>query len=160
MSHNAPKQKDLTIERLSELLDYDSVTGALTWTQDRGGNAKKGCAAGYSGKKYRQIRIDGRSYRAHHLAWFAHYKRWPVTEIDHIDGNGDNNRIVNLRLVTTWQQAINKKRSKRNISGFTGVVWDKDRRKWVAQIQLANKQHRLLGRFATKEEAVTAPQSC
>jgi len=48
-----------------------------------------------------------------------------------------------------------RKRNRNNTSGYTGVHWDKERGKWVAQIMPARKSH-LIGRFDRKSEAIRA----
>jgi hypothetical protein len=72
--------------------------------------------------------------------------------VDHIDGDGLNNRRANLRAVTTQQNAFNQRAAKGNTSGFKGVTWIKQGKKWQASIKL-NGKSRHLGRFATAEEA-------
>jgi hypothetical protein len=42
-----------------------------------------------------------------------------------------------------------------NTSGITGVVWNKGKQKWVAQIQYKNKM-RYLGGFINKDDAIYA----
>jgi len=46
-----------------------------------------------------------------------------VPRIDHINGNGLDNRRANLRQATHTQNMQNRKRSKSNRSGFKGVYW-------------------------------------
>jgi hypothetical protein len=76
--------------------------------------------------------------------------------VDHIDGNKLDNRRNNLRLCTSGENLMNSKgQSRRVYSKFKGVTWDKARSKWVAQIQ-AEKRHKMLGRFATEEQAAIA----
>lgn len=75
--------------------------------------------------------------------------------VDHIDGNGLNNRRCNLRLATNAQNAYNQKKRSDNASGFKGVSFDKSRNKWIAQI-MVNYKHIHLGRFETPEEAYRA----
>ncbi len=42
-----------------------------------------------------------------------------------------------------------------NTSGHTGVVWDKSRNKWIAEIRFKNKRY-YLGRYEKKEDAIKA----
>lgn len=76
--------------------------------------------------------------------------------IDHIDGNGLNNRRSNLRFVTLSENAMNSRVSKNNKSGFKGVVFYKKNNKWSALIRPPGKKQLYLGLFETKEEAARA----
>lgn len=82
----------------------------------------------------------------------------PIPEghvVDHIDGNGLNNRRKNLRVVSVEQNARNSSLSKRNTSGYKGVYFQKALGKWGAKICRKGKQN-FLGYFGTPEEAYTA----
>jgi hypothetical protein len=76
-------------------------------------------------------------------------------EIDHIDGNGLNNRKSNLRLATHCENNRNRKINKNNTSGFKGVTWDNKTAKWRAKIML-NYVTRSLGYFDTPAAAYAA----
>lgn len=76
-------------------------------------------------------------------------------EVDHINGNGLDNRRSNLRLATSSQNKHNTGPRKNSTSGFKGVTWDKANSKWQAQITLHGKVKKL-GRFPTPEEAYEA----
>jgi hypothetical protein len=76
-------------------------------------------------------------------------------QIDHLDGNGLNNTIENLRIATPTQNCINKQ-CKRSITGYRGVY--KECNKFKAQIQY-NKKSYYLGLFNTPEEAAYAYDS-
>ena len=146
---------ELTKERVDELLSYDPETGVLTWRVNRGRvrvGAEAGCPDG-SGR--RLIGIDGRLYKAHRIAWLITHGEFPPEEIDHIDGRPSNNRISNLRAVTSRENGRNLARSRNNVSGITGVYWCKKREKWVAQICIDSKT-RHLGRFDSFDDAVAA----
>ena len=75
--------------------------------------------------------------------------------VDHIDGDGLNNRRTNLRIVTNSQNQQNRKFNSGNKSGFKGVFLDRKRGQWVAQIK-ANGQTIYLGRFHALAEAADA----
>lgn len=77
------------------------------------------------------------------------------TMVDHINGNGLDNRKENLRVVTNSQNLMNRGKNKNNTSGYKGVLWDKVRNKWIALIGFNNKNI-YLGRFFTKNEAAFA----
>lgn len=79
--------------------------------------------------------------------------------IDHIDGNGLNNCKSNLRHCTNKENRRNNPNGyKNNSSGFTGVGWDKEKRKWCAWISVDGKLTRI-GRFKTQSDAVAARKS-
>lgn len=147
-----------TVERVRELLDYDPVTGALRWRVTRG-PARAGMVAGNinSGLRggYRVVMVDGKSCRAHRIAWAIYYGEHPVKDIDHIDGNRSNNAISNLRLATQSQNNANMRLFKNSTSGVKGVTWDKRRNCWRAHIVFEGKQ-RHLGRYPSREQAAAA----
>lgn len=76
-------------------------------------------------------------------------------EVDHIDGNGLNNRRANLRIATRSENARNTGLNARNSSGRKGVSWCKRTRRWVAFIQHCGST-RFLGRFFEIDEAAAA----
>ena len=72
--------------------------------------------------------------------------------------NKANIRAIDNGLVDgTKISAISKSRkiNKNNTSGYIGVSYSKDKKKWVAQITFQRKNH-LIGRFNTKREAIKA----
>ncbi len=73
--------------------------------------------------------------------------------VDHIDGDGLNNRRNNLRPATDEQNKRNRRISKNNTSGYKGVFLDRGR--WRACIDEHGRRH-YLGYFATAEEAARA----
>ena len=87
--------------KLQEMLSYSSKTGVFKWKINRKGSRGIGSEAGYvnthykTGKKYIFIHTLGRQWRAHRLAWLFHYGKLPSYQIDHINGNGTDNRIAN-----------------------------------------------------------------
>lgn len=141
------------IERANQLLDYDETTGVLRWRVTRGRQAKAGDIAGTIIQGRRYVKICGRSYLAHRLIFAIKTGRLPSGEIDHIDGNPDNNAWCNLRECTHSQNGQNRKVSKANKSGLIGV--SKHGNGWQATI-CVNKVYRHLGRFKTPEEAHAA----
>ena len=61
-------------------------------------------------------------------------------KVDHINGNGLDNRKSNLRLATTSQNNCNCGIQSNNTSGFKGVCWKKQTKKWMAKIVKNGKQ--------------------
>ena len=75
--------------------------------------------------------------------------------VDHINGDKLDNRKENLRLCTKSQNMMNRDKTINNTSGFKGVYFRKDTKKWGAQIKL-NYKNISLGSYNTKEDAVKA----
>lgn len=128
------------LDRVNELLSYDPLTGIWTWRVDRARTAKAGDQAGClekggRGAGYIRIMIDGRSYRAHILAWFRMTGEWPAFRLDHKNVVRSDNKWDNIRPAPSWHNNANKPIDKRNTSGFKGVSYDKKRRKFVAYIR-------------------------
>ena len=77
--------------------------------------------------------------------------------VDHVNGNGLDNRLCNLRFCTRGENCRNqvKRRHKKTSSKFKGVTWDKNRKKWSAQIMFKRKRYHL-GRFKSQVAAAKA----
>ncbi len=75
--------------------------------------------------------------------------------IDHISGDGLDNRRSNIRCCTRNQNAINRRININNLSGFKGVSWYKAAKKWRAQIQFKNIVYHL-GCFEKRIDAARA----
>lgn len=76
-------------------------------------------------------------------------------EVDHIDRNPLNNQRNNLRLADRSQQRANQSISKSNTSGVKGVIFDKSRNKYRAEVCMYGKRY-YLGRFDNIIEAANA----
>jgi hypothetical protein len=76
-------------------------------------------------------------------------------QVDHRDGDGLNCRRNNLRLATNSQNACNGRTPATNTSGYKGVTWNKNKRKWTACIKLDGKA-RNLGLFHDPADAASA----
>jgi hypothetical protein len=148
----------ITAERLRELLDYDPETGVFTWRTSRSRNAKAGEEAGYNqiahtGRLYRVIKIDGKSMKAHRLAWLHVHGIIPSGDLDHIDGNGLNNSLSNLRQASRAQNGANRGLNANNTSGAKGVL--RSANKWRARIVVSGKLKHL-GYFRSSADAAEA----
>ncbi len=76
-------------------------------------------------------------------------------QVDHINHNGLDNTRANLRVCTHAQNQHNLSFKSNNSSGYKGVDWKKDKRKWRAKISLGgNPKH--IGYFACPIEAAQA----
>jgi len=75
--------------------------------------------------------------------------------IDHANRKPLDNRRNNLRLATRAQNCFNRTLSSRNTSGYKGVQWRTDRRKWKTII-IHNAKVISIGTFKSKIEAARA----
>jgi len=116
--------------------------------------------------KWHSRRVGYTRYVTHTSGYKDTYKKTPlhrfilgITDpslvVDHINGNGLDNRKANLRICTQAQNTINKRMQKNNTSGFKGVTWHYKNRKWMAQITYQGK-HKYIGTYSSKDEAYEA----
>lgn len=143
------------LERLNEVLKYDSSTGIFVWRVSRG-TKMSGRSAGNKFKDgYVRVGIDGQLYAAHRLAWLMHYGCEPPLDahVDHINNVRSDNRISNLRIANPAQNKCNSLTRSDNKAGIKGVRLRHNR--WEARIFI-NKRHISIGWFLTAEEARAA----
>lgn len=80
----------------------------------------------------------------------------PDSFTDHIDHNGFNNMLSNLRLATRSENGRNQiKQNRKTSSQYKGVHWCTTTRKWAAQIGL-NGTRKNLGLFPPDHEHMAA----
>ncbi len=77
--------------------------------------------------------------------------------VDHIDGNRLNNTDFNLRFATNQENAFNSSMQSNNTTGVKGIYWNKEMKKWRAQIMINGKTYHL-GYFDDLEDAKKARQ--
>lgn len=146
----------ITQEKLKSILHYDPETGLWTWLVTRGRLAKKGQRAGFiSAERYWIIKVSGKSYKGHRLAWFYMTGRWPPFDTDHIDLCRSNNVWSNLREATRAQNQMNGPIRADNTSGVKGAHWHKRDRVWLASIAAEGRKIHL-GTFRRVEDAHAA----
>ena len=155
------KEEKPTQEWLKQILNYDPETGLFVWkvgkgpVKDRIGTVAGCVHENHSGKKYIRIHIDGKQYSAHRLAWLYMTGKYPEDQVDHEDGNGENNRFSNLCEATNASNAKNRRLRSDNPTGVAGVRFDKQRKRFVAFIKAEGK-NKFIGRYKTLEEAAKA----
>ncbi len=147
----------LTQARLKELVEYDKDSGIFRWKERTSNRIKVGDVVGNVSPKlgYVDTKILGVRYYAHRLAWFYMMGEWPEEEIDHINHIRNDNRWCNLRSVSKAENGRNAAIKSNNVSGVTGVSWDKIIRKWQAFIMISGKGIKL-GHYKNKDNAITA----
>ena len=144
---------------IRQLLKYDPLTGEFTRQKSsRNGRWKKGSKVGRllsnnCGKNYICTNINGGDYLLHRLAFLYMTGEFPSHQVDHINGDGTDNRWINLRAVTHRENSMNTKRRIDNKSGVCGVSWDKSRKKWTARIKAYDGRYLYLGRFSNINDA-------
>jgi hypothetical protein len=146
------KEQALTYALLHELFDYDSVAGGLVWRINKN-RARIGMRAGWVDQLgYRSVGINKRRYKEHRLVW-AWHGRAEEKELDHINGDSQDNRIENLRRATRAENMWNTGVRKDNRAGVKGIGFKRGR--WRARLQV-NKKPVHVGTFDTREEAEAA----
>lgn len=165
----------ITQKYLKECFEYDPDSGDLIWKErplehfkskhaqavsnkKTKGNIVKSKHPNGRGKNYLKVgfsTLQGKkSLLVHRIIWMIVYGEWPEF-IDHINGNGTDNRLSNLRSVSMEENNRNIRKLKTNTTGSTGVYENKISNKWVAMIWNGNKQINL-GTYKTKAEALAA----
>ena len=148
----------MDVALISSFLVYDPETGMITRRVRTSSRTYVGQVAGRvltgkSGKAYRVICVISKDCYAHRLAFVLMTGAWPVGEVDHINGDGLDNRWANLRDVPHADNMRNLRKHTSNTSGHTGVSWHKNSQRWRARITI-NGKYRTLGYFRSIDEAV------
>ena len=168
---------ELTAEIVRDLLDYNPNTGDLFWKERpakyfknevdaRKWNpryaGKKAFTCTLRNKKYgtlesKQGSIFNKKYYAHRIIWLHYYGCWPKDQIDHINHDPTDNRIINLREVSAFENQKNRTLQTNSTTGYNGVLWDKHNNKYRARIKV-NYKIIHLGSYDNLEEAIEARQ--
>jgi hypothetical protein len=116
-------------------------------------NKRKWCLDVGGGYAMRRTSKNGKAYNIRmHVQVLGTPKSM---DTDHINRNKLDNRRSNLRAVSRSKNMHNVGIWKHNTSGQHGVTWIKERKKWMAQIQV-NKKHIYLGLYREISDAVNA----
>lgn len=133
---------------LHERFLYSKETGLVTYRKSKG-TAKAGDLAGYVNHRgYKKVCIDGEHYFMHRIIWKMTHGADACGEIDHINRNRKDNRLENLRDVTSKENQLN--REKPRGSEFVGVYYNPSKNKWQARIDVH------IGWFDKPEDAMGA----
>lgn len=152
------KKSGLTLKKLKSLVKYDPKTGAFT----RINSAHKwriGRPATHltANRKYVGVHLGNKTYIASRLAWFYMTGKWPIEEVDHINGDPLDNRWVNLRQADRMENIHNRGKNKApTTSKYIGVHWKAKNRVWVASIAVGGGTTVHLGCFSSEGEAARA----
>lgn len=149
----------IDLEYLRSRLAYDPVEGLLHWRAHPNLPAKwNGRFAGEEAftaisNGYRVGRLDGVKYYAHRLIFALAHGVWPE-QVDHINHDRLDNRLLNLRAASPALNSRNQPLGPRNTSGVIGVGLRKSGR-WCARLK-AGDQNLYLGTFDSRTEAASA----
>lgn len=142
-------------KELHDLLSYDEETGVFRWKKSRSQRVKVGNEVGsWDLYGYKTVRLDGRSYKLHRLAWFYVFGVWPAGDIDHMNGIRSDNRLSNLRDVPRKTNLENQTKvtARPTETGLIGAYYDKAKNVFYSRISQFNKSI-YLGTFQTADEA-------
>ena len=149
----------MNYELARKIWKYNPTTGIFHWTHRRTSTCPAGSVAGsVNSRGYISINYFRKMYKGHRLAWLMTYGHWPPQCIDHINGNGQDNRIDNLRSVSVQENARNSKLRVTNTSGVFGVCWRPKINKWRARITISGRDIHLI-EHSSFFEAVCARKS-
>lgn len=154
--------KAIPIDHIRSILEYQPEDGLLRWKERPGHNNFNSKFMGkVAGRIVRRkdggchigITFQSQFFYAHRIIWvLAHGPIPDGMEIDHIDGDGTNNRLENLRLVSSSQNKKNMRKRSDNKSGHAGV-WLHPRGKFYAYGKVEGKRVSI-GFYDTFEAAV------
>ena len=119
---------------------FECKDGSLFW-KITFNKVKAGDEAGYkTSTGYRVVRINNVKHYTHRLIYTMFNGEIPEgMVIDHVNCNRADNRIENLRICDSYQNAQNKSLNKNNKSGFKNVHWLKSVNKWKVQLRVNGK---------------------
>ena len=142
----------LTQEHLKELFNYDPGTGNLVRLVRTSSNANIGDIVGYKNTNgHLQVRINGKYLLVHRVIWLYMNGSWPLCQIDHVNGVRTDNRLKNLREVSSAENSQNRRNAhSNNITGLLGVS---PHGKNYQTAILANGKRKYIGTFKTPELA-------
>lgn len=103
----------------------------------------------------RKVQIKGKPYMEPMHRRILSLEKGDRKVTDHINRNGLDNRNNNLRICTNAENGQNRKRQRNNTSGFQGVYWNRQNKKWRAKLKV-NSVQKDLGCFDSKIDAAMA----
>jgi hypothetical protein len=148
----------LTFEQVRNIINYDPVSGVAKWnTKLYRGKHSAGDVINnvhHNNKiSYYRVQVCGVRYMLHKLIVLYMTGEYPTSKVDHIDGDGLNNKWDNLRHVTNAENGRNCSINSNNTSGHLGV--SKFRNGWRVRVKF-NGIEKHIGVFQDFDQAVKA----
>ena len=110
-------------QNIKDYLNYNPISGIITW---KSSGKKWGCVRSTS--DYLVGGFESKTYLVHRVAWFLQTGDDPgKLTPDHKNGNGLDNRWINLRLADDYSQGMNR--------GQLGYHWDKEKEQFRVRIR-------------------------
>lgn len=139
--------------------DFATVSASKVWNAQFPGRVAGTPRRSSKTLKYVFTAWHGKKIGVHRVVWEMHNgKIKEGLQIDHIDGNGENNRIENLRLVTRQDNSKNRKLNANNVLGVAGVYVVRSSGLYCAHIRSGGIGINL-GHYKTIFDAVCARRS-
>ena len=138
------EDKMINQKTLKEYFTYDKDTGLFTRLKSKDGRPFKADGHKSLRKGYVRLKILGKQYGGHVMAWLYQYGDLPNCDLDHINHDRSDNRIVNLRKSSKTINSQNQSRSSNNTSGVVGVSFQKGSQLWRATIRVDGKLVQLI----------------
>ena len=125
---------------VEKLLSYDPASGSFFHRVGHR-DVKPGDIAGCLGRQgYIHLKIKGKRYFAHRVAWLLTYGHWPVGDTDHINQNKSDNRIENLREATRSQNKMNHPARRDSLTHCRGITPRPQHGNYQVRIQVNGKR--------------------
>lgn len=155
-THRIINLREFTQIDLINIYEYHPASGELRHKIDTVKGTKGYLATYPHSQGYLSVVIGGKEYLAHRIIWFMQTGYWP-DQVDHIDHDRSNNRLDNLREVSSRLNQLNMSQKKSNTSGVTGVrVLSSG--KYHAYI-MVNRKQIALGSYDDIDDAKAARQA-
>jgi hypothetical protein len=132
------KQEEIIKKRLERCMlleskgyTYDQITGKIYGVRKK--EIGRVDWAGYISISHNHPKFG---LAGHHFAFYMINRHVNYTQLDHINGVRNDNRIDNLRVATSQENSFNR----RNVIGYT---WNKVKKKWCSKIKVSGITHNL-----------------
>lgn len=153
MQNTEPVIQSICKDFTDNYVEYCPSKGIFLWKIPTSNRVQKGEIAGCYSSRYATVNFKNIKLYIHKLVYYKETGIYPLGEVDHIDHDTKNNKFNNLRVVSSKENSRNKPKRRDNISGITGVSYDKTTKKWVVRIKNNEGKYVNRGRFNTISEA-------